>query len=530
MTYRIRNQSSGLCLKKNGSNQVVIADCNVASDLNSLRWRVVSSEDPFGGWRLRNVSNSQCMQIVSGSALEGALLQTTTCANVPYQRWRMRNAPIDCTVRSREATMTDICATLTQPASGVMANWSDSAVSLAWVDPELYILSHSVYRYLQVESLDQAGAPSGGSIEFGSSGDRGPSVTDAVTYGAYWLEWGKGQEVYHAIDTLDAPGSASPDGAVHTYLVERNPNGQWDLFYDFNYIGTSALQGGGYARFIRNGMSVRYLQHASANTPMQTRLQVRSDALVWRRPSLGELGTGEPKTCEAPPRYEDWSYDTINLMPNCYTSSYATRPGTSGSDPVQLDSFTVAKPGTVTTAFTSGSPSGSTSRQSVPAEVNGVDQSKLAACLRAAPESCLREVPGLAGCVAERKTCNAAGFRREAGAPPTPLSASEAKDAARRFTGQSALNSDQHSVTTQPNLLTDSSMDLAVRSAGVAADDDIHIVTSASNARSLSPTSPKTYAGSTLVFQAATGRLVYACLGNTCPAAVNKQALSPRRR
>ncbi|KAB1107443.1 RICIN domain-containing protein [Micromonospora aurantiaca] len=521
LTYRIRNQSSGLCLKKNGSNQVVIADCNTASDLNSLRWRVVTTEDPFGGWRLRNVSNSQCMQIVSGSGLDGALLQTAACANVSHQRWRIRKAPIDCTVRSREATMTDICATLTQPASAVIANWSDSQVGLAWVDPEAYILSHSVFRYLQVESLNQAGAPSGASIEFGSSGQRGPLPSDGVTYGAYWLEWGQGREFFHAIDPVQAPGSESPDGAVHTYLVERNPSGQWDLFYDFNYVGTSALQGGGYARFIRNGMSVRYLQHAAVNTSMQTRLQV-SNASVWRRPSLGELGTGEPKACEAPPRYEDWSYDTVNLSPNCYTSSYATRSGANGSNSPQLDSFTVAKPGTVTTAAAgSRSVPSPGSRESASAEMNGVDQSKLAACLQTAPESCLREVPGLAACVAARQTCKGGDLHRIAPAPSRPLTISAAKDAVRRLTGQSPLRGGQRAVATRVNLLTDPGVARAVRSAGVALDDEIYIVTSGSTVPSLSPTSQKTYAGSTFVVRAATGRLVYACLGVGCPVALN---------
>jgi hypothetical protein len=76
---------------------------------------------------------------------------------------------------------------------------------------------------------------------------------------------------------------------------------------------------------------------------------------VWRRPYLSQTGTGQPKDCEAPPRYEDWGYDTVNKPPNCFTASYSVRAGATATDPVELDTFTVGKPA-ATSALTEQTP------------------------------------------------------------------------------------------------------------------------------------------------------------------------------
>lgn len=141
LTYRIHNAAAGRCLNRNGSNQVVIADCGNAT---SQQWRVSTRQDPFGGWQLRNVANSQCLQVVGASAAVGALLQTAACGGGAHQRWRLRTAPHDCTIRSRDWVQTNLCAEVGQRMRGVMVNWRQHPVVMSWLDPDVYVLTHTV--------------------------------------------------------------------------------------------------------------------------------------------------------------------------------------------------------------------------------------------------------------------------------------------------------------------------------------------------------------------------------------------------
>nr|BFE73771.1 hypothetical protein GCM10020092_070720 [Actinoplanes digitatis] len=240
ITWRIKNVASGLCLDKNSANAVVISACGTAT---SQRWRAPLS-DPYGGWTLVNGANSQCLQVVGSSTASGALLQTAACSGIASQRWRLRTAPSDCTVRSRDWTITEVCATQgAERMIGVTANWRQYPVNMNWLDPELFILTNTTNTYTQVRPLKPDYGQGATGVEFGSRAERSIEKTGTVSYGAYWLEWNSTTEQYHALTTSQAPRSNVADGRSHTYmLLGKGDAGQWDLLYDYNTVATTALQ------------------------------------------------------------------------------------------------------------------------------------------------------------------------------------------------------------------------------------------------------------------------------------------------
>jgi hypothetical protein len=488
ITWRIKNVASGLCLDKNAANAVVIATCGTAT---SQRWRA-PLDDPYGGWTLLNGANSQCLQVVGSSSASGALLQTAACSFIPSQQWRLRSAPQDCTVRSGDWTMTEVCASqASERMFGVTSNWRHYPISMTYLDPEDYFLSHTTNMYTQVQPLKPDYSQGATGVEFGSRADRSVLPSGTVSYSAYWLEWNTSTEQYHALTASQAPRSDTPDGRNHTFMVlGKGDAGQWDLLYDYNTVATTALQAGGSTRESRSGMAVRYPQATTTATPFEIRMQVMDGNGVWRRPYLGETGTGEPKTCETPPRFEDWGYDTVNMPPNCFAASYTTRAGATTTDPVQLDAFTVGKPAT---ASLLGAPSPPARTGAVSGMHNGVDQQRLAACLDKASSNCIDEVPGLANCVAARAICNLTGREAVASRAATPMTARQALRAATRDFDT-----------------------MGDGKAEVRTDDAVHVVTSTARVRSMAASHVKIYDGYVAVFDATSGRLLSACLGADC--------------
>ncbi|MEU7908996.1 RICIN domain-containing protein [Actinoplanes sp. NPDC049118] len=508
ITWRIKNVASGLCLDKNSSNAVVISACGTAT---SQRWRA-PLDDPFGGWTLVNGANSQCLQVVGSSTANGALLQTAACSGIASQAWRLRSAPLDCTIRSRDWTMTEVCASQSaERMIGVTANWRHYPITMSWLDPELYILTHTTNVYTQVRPLKPDFSQGATGVELGSRAQRSTQQTGTVSYWAYWLEWNASTEQYHALTTSQAPRSDTADGRNHTYMLLGKGNaGQWDVLYDYNTVATSALQAGGSTRSSRSGMAVRYPQATTTATPFDLRMQLMDGNGVWRRPYLGETGTGEPKTCETPPRYEDWIYDTVNMPPNCFAAAYATRAGATATDPVQTDAFTVGKPATSTALTTAAAPAPATGPQTLTAAGvhHGVDQQALAACLDNAARNCIEEVPGLGACVAARAICNVTG-RVSAGKPAsTPMTAQEAVKAA---TGTFAVVGPARTATVTTQRQPDARL-----TADAPVDGPVHVVRSTARVRSLAASHDKVYDGYTAVFEAASGRMISACLGTGC--------------
>lgn len=499
ITFRIRNVASSRCLDRTSAG-VVISDCSTAA---TQRWRA-PLDDPYGGWTLINTGTSQCLSL-RNDPNPGALVQTDVCNGGTLQRWRMRTAPQDCTIRSRDWTITEVCALQSaERMRGLMANWHHRPYSMTWLDPNDYVLSHTVKNYAQVRPLKPDLSQGQTGVEFGTRADRSAQSSGTVTYGGYWLEWNSTTEQYHALSATQAPGSNAADSRNHTYMLLGNGDAaQWDLLYDYNTVATTALQAGGTTRVSRAGLAMRYPHAVTAATAFGYRMQLMTGNEVWRQPYLGETGLAEPKKCETPPRYEDWIYDVVNLPPDCFTSSYKAIAGATATDPPVLDSFGVGKPAAVAAAST---PTASRSSQAVARVHNGVDQQKLAACLEAAAASCLDDVPGLAACVAARLICNVTGRVTPVAASRTPMTATQARQQAERTFETVAAA--QASVTT--------SHGPGHRVAGFVADNPVHVVTSKATVRSMAASNTNTYSGYQAVFDTASQRLLYACLGASC--------------
>ena len=215
-----------------------------------------------------NVGNGQCLALRNSDPANGVLMQTSPCDSSALQRWRMRSAPQDCTVRSSQWTTTEVCALQsTERMRGVMTNWHHRPFAMAWVDPEDYLLSHTVNTYLQVQPLKPDFSQGATGVEFGHRADRSTTATGSIAYSAYWLEWNGTTQRYRALSELLAPGSTTANGLNHTLMALGNGDAaQWDLLYDHNTVATTALQAGGSTRISRSSMAMPS-QPAVTRTP-----------------------------------------------------------------------------------------------------------------------------------------------------------------------------------------------------------------------------------------------------------------------
>ncbi|MEV7628954.1 RICIN domain-containing protein [Actinoplanes sp. NPDC089786] len=505
ITFRIRNVASSRCLDQTSAG-LVINNCGTAA---TQRWRAPLT-DPNGGWTLINQGNSQCLAANSVDA--GAIMKTAACDRSALQRWRLRPASLDCTIRSRDWTMTEVCALQSaERMRGVTSNWRHYPLSMPWVDPEDYVLTHTVKSYVQTRPLTPSGGQGQTGVEFGLQADRSIQPSGTVSYKAYWLEWNTTTEQVHPLSTVIAPRSNTADGRNHTFMMLGNGDaGQWDLLYDFDTVAETTLQAGGTTRLSRTGMAIRYPHAVTAEQSFGFRMQVMNSGEVWRLPYLTETGLAEPKKCDSPPRYEDWGYDTVNLPPNCMTSSYKALSGENATDPAVLDSFGVGKPATAM-AEPAG-PLPPSLAEAAPATYNGVDQKALATCLETDASQCLSTVPGLAGCVAARLRCNVTAPAGAVTAPPgAALTANQALEEARRIF--SVLKPATAKVTTRRGADAKSA-------APGTHGGPVHVVTSDALVRSTAASNPAVYRGYRAVFDVQTGRMTYACLGVGCKEAV----------
>ncbi|OZV76742.1 hypothetical protein CA850_26360 [Micromonospora echinospora] len=503
ITFRIRNVASSRCLDRTSAG-LVINDCSTA---NSQRWRA-PLDNPYGGWTLVNVGNSQCLATLNDPN-SGASMTTAVCNGSALQRWKLRPAPHDCTVRSSDWTMTEVCTIQSSGRMrGLFTNWHHYPLSMAWLDPELYVLSNTVRNYTQLRPLKPDGSQGSTGVEFGLRADRSVQPTGSVSYGAYWMEWdaNSGTEQYHELSPVQAPLSHTADERNHTFMLLGNGDaGQWDLLYDYNTVATTALQAGGSTRLSRSGTAIRYPRAVTASQPFGYRTQLLDGNQVWRLPYLSDIGLAEPKKCDTPPRYEDWIYDVVNLPPNCITSSYKAVAGATSTDPPVLDSFGVGKPGTAAATAAGPPPS------SAPAAAihNGVDQRTLADCLMSGSTDCLDRVPGLADCVSARLVCNINNLNNQPSrSETTPMTAEQAlREAGRTFRTvgdvSDALVATKRAAAT-PQIK------------GIPRDELVHVVTSSARVHSLAASNTNTYDGYVAVFDAASQRLLYACLGVGC--------------
>ncbi len=260
---------------------------------------------------------------------------------------------------------------------------------------------------------------------------RAPISAGAVSYNAYWQELGQNVEEYHALPFVDPVGSPNgsnvADGAQHTYMMMASSTaGQWDLFYDFNYVATTKRQSGGRADFVTTGLQSRYIDALTQSQPYEFRVQTTNAAGVRVKPDLAQTALGNNKECGMFPIWEDFSSGAGNNQPPwCLTTA---RTQTEAKTTVETTK--ISKPTTAVSLLDQSPATNFLPRSGV---VNGVDQALLSRCLASDPTRCLQEVPGLQSCVQQRLLCSVSAATRHATITrsATPTSETDAIVAAR---------------------------------------------------------------------------------------------------
>ncbi|MFV2021690.1 RICIN domain-containing protein [Micromonospora sp. LOL_023] len=506
--YTIRNVQTGKCLTKASANTnnaaVTIQPC--AGTINQM-WTT-----PWGGaWQgveLLSMADYRCLDLGGGSSANGALVRVSNCNGSWYQRWKQRYGAFNCDRYSSQRFLTGLCVnTGSQPMFGLFGTFRNQQISF---EPEASTLPNTLVNFIELRSLNNQLSDSAvDGVEFGLHASFNPN-DGLQEYFPYWVEWGEQTEEYHGISGM--PNGSIADGRLHHYLLLANGDRtQWDVFYDYNLVGTTRLQEG--ARFQNSYAitSVIYPNVVSTSEPFENRVQVSDGNGVWRRPYLGEASRSEPKSCHALPTDEDLLWDEFNLPPWCLTTALGTVTGSSG---MEVQYLRVGKPNALLMGpVASAAPQGSTN-----GAVNGVDQRKLRACLEAETEPCLDTVPGLRECVAARKICYAASLTPTSARQTALMTPRQARDAAGRLLATKsalpAMADSKAKATTAGEL----NMQLRERmESAVTGSTPVNVVTGRATTPGLS-SQDYDYDGYTLIFNAATTGLIYACLGRQCPA------------
>jgi hypothetical protein len=502
--YRIRHASSGRCLQTAAAANnagLVLADCATA---NQQLWTTGTARTfPTGGFELRNKRDGRCLDL-NTSADNAPAVMWGCSTSYATQMWRIRVGAFDCAARKTVALCVRAASGL---VSGVMGTWRQHPMTLnvpSSSNPDANTMSNQV----NWNPLTSAGDnPGNDYLEMGWRGSYVASEA-ATAHTAYWLEVGGITQEFHAINGVD---STLADGTMHTWMSLGNSAGQWDMFYDFNPVGTTRFATGAYTRELQYGLLDQYTPNTALATPFEDRVQIFDVAQVWRRPRLTEVAAFPANVCGQP--------DPLTLMlkqpnspPHCFTTSLVTRATNTVPPMGEVDRFVVGKPGVASLASIGSVPSAPAPPAS--GVHNGVDQRALAACMAADATQCMTTVPGLADCVRARKVCNTSTRRSVATADRgTPVSADGARQRARTAVGDRQAAADVMTTT-----LT--AVDFARRS-GMPLDTvdgatEVHVVTSDNPATGLSRQADGPYDGYTMVYQAGTGRLLYACLGHNC--------------
>jgi hypothetical protein len=159
-----------------------------------------------------------------------------------------------------------------------------------------------------------------GDVQLGWRALRAPTSTGGVTYNAYRQEYGNNVEEYYAISALDPVGDPngcdSANGTQHTDLLLASATAnQWDLFYDFNFVATTARQSDGRANFVDAGVQSRYVDALTQAQPFEFRVQLTNVADVWVKPTVEQTALGDSKQCGMFPIWEDFSGGAGNNQP-----------------------------------------------------------------------------------------------------------------------------------------------------------------------------------------------------------------------
>lgn len=415
----------------------------------------------------------------------------------------------DCTgwYSARITQWAMLCGKAGEPIAGAFATWRNLPITFdGSYDPTINV---AAANYLTVTPDTTAFS----NVRIGLYAQKtGPNT---ATYAPHWEELtGQGGRET-AVNTGSGPGTA--DGKNHSYLLQRQPNGdQWEVFYDFNSVGTTTGQKPvprGDQNRIDVGLEVNHPEHV--NVPLfDDRPQYLSENKVWSRllpdRTASQLGLG---TCGE----KDPFTNTVNTPPYCFDATQTLetpKPAT----PPGIASWRVGKPLVATTpappAHSSAfSAPGADDR---PAIYHGVDQQLLHACLQNSPGSCLSQVPGLAECLRTFKQCNEADVaprrdrslasrnRETTGAVVDGLLTRTAREFGvprESLKVAAATVADDHSGRTQAS--------------GWPADTALWTITSQATTRGRTGTGPAVM-GLSVSYTQSTGELTAACWGAAC--------------
>ncbi|WP_230554438.1 RICIN domain-containing protein [Salinispora arenicola] len=496
MTYRIRNAASSLCLEKSISAgdvsgaAVHLATCAAVTH----QYWYTPTASSFPGYTLRSVRDNRCLDVSLPD--DGADVDVWSCYEFGSQLWKIRYGVQDC----EEGPHTVLCVRPTERINGLIGNWKHQPVQFA--GPDFNRLSN----FMRWKTSNGSGEDvSSEYFEMGWQADY-DDVTALTTHTAYWVESGDQTYEWHSLAT--EPGGDTVNGMTHTYMSLANGDGQWDVFFDFNMVGTTTAAEGGGANYIENGIYSYFDDQISLAAGFQNRPQVMTSNQVFRRVRLGESGVFANATCHAPPN--DPIFGTIPAPPECYQHDLGTRQG---DGVLEVDDFTIVKPqsGTPTAPDTA-------TLEVHERHVNGVDQAALARCLQSANAgaSCLREVPGLADCVAARARCNdlVASDRQLVKRDDRATRVQDlvdrllVGDTQKKLAAAQVANVRAEEYTAMTG----------TRLRGVAADDNVLVLSGSDTVadRRAVVKEAKRYRGYRAAFHSSSGALLHLCLGSNC--------------
>ncbi|MFE0777778.1 hypothetical protein [Streptomyces sp. NPDC058861] len=388
-------------------------------------------------------------------------------------------APLACEFPGNETAAARICMEDSGQIDGAFATWKNAPITF----DSGAAVGDWVKNYVDMMPVPGTG------IEMGLRSTKAGQV--GRTYEPYWAENGGQTYQEHAI--APARGPASADGIQHSYMVLRaGRTTQWDVLYDFNPVGRTALQSQGYAKGFNVQLETNNLRNTSIGE-MEDRFQYLAPDGQLLRFDRTKVFTQVSATCSS-----------SNPPPLCFNATLVGSP--------KAIAWRVSKPAGATSA------SPTPLHLSVPTAtvLNGVDQRALAACMASDPARCMKDVPGLARCVQARLLCNnntLAAQRPVASskAAGSQLTATQVKHlAATRF----RLTEDQ----IETRAITTSAYDQAAGthlSQTWGADLPLWVATSTAEAQA--GKTKTRYPGLTAVYDPASGQLLHAALGPQRP-------------
>lgn len=338
------------------------------------------------------------------------------------------------------------------------------------------------------------------SYEFGLDVGWG-SPTGATTYQPYWVDYTTGYE-YHVIGNW----SNQADGKNHTYMSYPHCSGcmSWDLYYDFNFVGTSHDGQNQNSHHLVTGWDLVTSSPGTVSFPLTSnRIQWLDGNYQFHRFSPGEISTRAPEGNCAP-----------GADPNfCFHYDTAVVTDSAGAVSSWNVTKNIVSPGVAALAVTTPGGAADTVAAGGHRVFHGVDQSALNDCLASDPERCLATVPGLARCVQRHDSCNEAAMAELTSGPraaATPMTQAEAEAAARRLLSADAAHT--RVVTAQFAAAPGSSKALA---AHPVTDRPVWVVDIDGPVREFTG-GHHVHDRAHMVFDLASHHLLSACLGTSC--------------